>query len=242
MSYLKSKLQCLVNDKIKRIYNLMSNDIYKFNYTDHYFKINSIQSIKNVFSKIKMKGLLRDNNIKSPDFQLIDMNNLEKTINQVIDNFPESGYIGKPNYSFDDNSSVRLETKNETEEFINKFCKSNYYLEVFINSTKEYNIHVSELGHCFYSFEKILIDDVEKKNINFDKPDNWLDIIQECQNARKAVGLDICNVDVKIDKDDNFYILNVNVTCLLDDSKIISAYTAEIKKLKELKCAYMRNK
>jgi len=114
-----------------------------------------------------------------------------------------------------------------------------YYLETFHNYSREYRLHISENG-CFYSCRKMLKEGGEKRwmrndsnsiwitekvitrnnegqlinyegeNELFNKPDTWDNIVTDCNNARIAVGLNICCFDVKVNRKGDWIILESN--------------------------------
>ena len=60
--------------------------------------------------------------------------------------------------------------------------------------------------------ENVSIDTIsyEGENPLFNKPETWNAIVEDCQRARKALGLDICCFDVKVNKKGNWIILESN--------------------------------
>lgn len=148
----------------------------------------------------------------------------------------------------------KLDNVDEYLEFINENIINNryhqrnpYYLEVFKNYIKEYRIHVSELGGYFYSCRKMLKSEytgtennwyrndsnsiwIMEENELFDKPTTWKEIIKDCQNARVALGLSIGAVDVKVNKEGNWAILEMNSAPSFGDVTE-TAYLYELTKI-----------
>lgn len=110
-----------------------------------------------------------------------------------------------------------------------EICKSAnraYIVEEFVNYTKEYRIHVSSLGRCFYTCRKMLKEEVAaeerwfrnskncvwmlEENPLFDKPSTWNLIVEDCLKALAALGLDTCAFDVKVSKKGEWTILEGN--------------------------------
>lgn len=101
-----------------------------------------------------------------------------------------------------------------------------YYVEKFYTHVKEYRVHVSCLtDDYFYSCRKMLRNDVTsnrwyrndsnsvwimESNPLFEKPKTWQTIVEDCQRARKALGLDICALDIKVNKRGEHLILEAN--------------------------------
>jgi glutathione synthase/RimK-type ligase-like ATP-grasp enzyme len=130
---------------------------------------------------------------------------------------------------------------------------SNYIFEEYYNYAREYRLHVTQNGN-FLSWRKLRKNDakdrwyfnsdncvwVGEENPLFDKPVNWEEIQQNAILACKAVGLDICAVDVRVqsskDKDDkvrttcDFIVLETNSAPSLRD-KGSEFYYNEIVKL-----------
>lgn len=161
------------------------------------------------------------------------------------DSFPMIGKIRKGSRG---NGLVLIETKSELESFVNNFdffkeqmnlnssiVIGSYIFEKYHNYSREYRIHLSESG-VIYTNRKMLKSDTPddqrfyrndkncvwyvESNPKFDKPVNWDKIIEECQKARRAVGIDICAIDLKIQssksrkgtkrKDPKFFIVELN--------------------------------
>lgn len=126
-----------------------------------------------------------------------------------------------------------------SEEFCN--CNSSrlkyYIFERYYTYSREYRIHVTKEG-CFLADRKMLIDGVEdrwhrhannsvwisEENPKFDKPVNWENIVKECINAMKSIGLDIAAFDVKVQngkhKTPKFIILESNSAPSLGEQSI----------------------
>ena len=122
-----------------------------------------------------------------------------------------------------------------------------YYLEEFKNYIKEYRIHVSELGNYFYTCRKVLRQEFSgtennwyrndtnsnwlvESNPNFDKPETWDSIVEDCQKARKALGLSVCAMDVKVTREGNWAILEANSAPSFGE-KTVEKYILEITKI-----------
>jgi len=111
-----------------------------------------------------------------------------------------------------------------------------YYFEKYHNYTREYRLHISEFG-CFYSCRKMLRNNVEENRwfrndsnsvwitqyhytngvyhkgllkSQFNQPDTWALIVEECEKCLDAIGLDIGAFDVIVARDGRFKILEVN--------------------------------
>lgn len=89
---------------------------------------------------------------------------------------------------------------------------SGYIFEKFMPYSREYRLHVTQEG-CFYTCRKLVRSDapegtwqrhddvcvwILETNNSFKKPNNWDAIVQDCVNAQRALGLDICAFDVMV--------------------------------------------
>lgn len=190
-------------------------------------EINTAKAVENTKDKFIMKKLFEEAGVSSPKFY--DLSDLEKVRSEI--KFP---VIAKRTFRSRGIGMQKIDTPEEFESFLTKFIIGNkynnrnpYYLEEFKNYSREYRIHVSKMGNYFYSCRKMLklnyagsednwyrndSNSVWIREINeaFDKPDSWDVIIQDCQNARQALGLDIGAFDVKVNKKGDWMILEGN--------------------------------
>lgn len=178
-------------------------------------QINSIEAIENSSSKFKMKECFKKAGVQSPDFW------------RNHQNIPEDAYpiVAKINYGSRGNGMYKLDSPLAKQAFVTNRDLSRYYFEKFYTHTREYRLHVTEMG-CFYTCRKMLKQNTpeDKKwyrnndnciwylesNPSFNKPDSWDNIVAECIKAMKSVGLDFAACDVKVNKKGNFQILEVN--------------------------------
>jgi len=129
----------------------------------------------------------------------------------------------------------------------------NYIVEKYFTYSREYRIHVTKDGY-FLANRKMLINEAEdrwhrhannsvwinEQNEMFDRPSNWDNLVQDCVNALKAVGLDIGAVDVKIQSEHNkkgvknenpkWIILEINSAPALGEDSLIK-YEEKIKEM-----------
>lgn len=207
------------------------------------YEINTVESIENTKDKFKMKSLFKEAGVSSPVFFKVD-DAPEKI------KFP---ILAKKTFRSRGMGMMKLDTQEEYEDFIKSSAylkslgKNEYYFEIFHNYTKEYRIHTSEMGGYFYTCRKMLKSDAENRwfrnnkncvwmleeNELFDKPQNWDEIVADCQKAREALGLSICGFDVKVTKKGSWMILEGNSACSFGDLTT-DKYINEIKKI--IKC------
>lgn len=99
------------------------------------------------------------------------------------------------------------------QRFVGSHNMNDYIIEKYMTFSREYRLHVTDNG-CFYTCRKMLKSDTPEhlryqrhddncswfieSNPKFDKPINWNALVQDCINAKNALGLDICAFDVKI--------------------------------------------
>lgn len=229
------------------------------------YEINSIQSIENCMNKLTMKRLFWENGVSSPSYITVDDKNAltlykrgsnEPIIYKNYNDFLESSGISFPllakkTYRSRGQGMIIITSAASFNNFMQEYIINNkkninnpYYFEVYKNYTREYRIHVSELGGYFYTCRKVLKNDTpqEKRyfrnskncawlleeNPSFNKPKTWEQIIEECQKARKALGLSITGIDLKVSKDGRFVILEANSACSLDGEVVSRKYEAEL--------------
>jgi glutathione synthase/RimK-type ligase-like ATP-grasp enzyme len=183
-------------------------------------EVNSIEAIKNSSNKLAMKNCFLKYGVKSPEFW---------TIPQFIDEVISKGehpypVLAKLIYGSRGRGMVFLENLKELLKFLKK-DKKGYYFEKFYNFTKEYRLHVTEDG-CFYTCRKMLKSDTPKnlrwfrnnnncvwyveENEKFDKPNTWPQIVENCVKALKSTKLDVGACDVRVNKQGNFQIIEIN--------------------------------
>lgn len=195
-------------------------------------QINTVQSVKNSSDKIKMKQIFKEAGVNSPEFYL-DISELEDY------NF-ERPLLAKRTYRSKGAGMEKIDTKEQFDSFIESKITNNeynlknpYYFEVFYNYTKEYRIHVSEVGGYFYTNRKMLKTEAENRwfrndsnsvwmletNELFDKPETFDNIVNDCQKAREALELSICSFDVKVNKKGDWVILEGNSASSFGDTE-----------------------
>ena len=167
-------------------------------------QINTVEAIKNSSSKLLMKRCFTRAGVKTAQWA-------EGTDNDAINrlSFP---IIAKSHYGSRGEGNTKLDTLASFETWSRGKTLSNYIFEKFYTYSKEYRLHVTNDG-CFYTCRKLLRNDtpeseqwhrhdensvwIVEENPAFKKPSNWNDIVEDCINAKNALGLDICAFDVK---------------------------------------------
>lgn len=208
-----------------------------------YIEINTAESCAISGNKIKMKERFTHGKIATAEWFMlrpksVEYNNFTKKffsskVNHALTKW--KAIIVKRYNSSGGNGIFFIQTPDDFDIFIRHedFCnedtnKVKYYIfERYYTYSREYRIHVTKNGY-FLADRKMLIDDAEERwhrhannsvwisedNPKFDKPTNWDDIVTECINAMKSVGLDIAAFDVKVQnnkhKNPKFIILESN--------------------------------
>jgi glutathione synthase/RimK-type ligase-like ATP-grasp enzyme len=206
-------------------------------------EINTVDSCIISNHKGYMKTQFAIDNIKTANWTCLSylMENAAKIKFPVIVKHVHSSK-GKGIYYYENFEQLHNDCEN------GKFkCFEDYIVEQYHNYSREYRLHVDKFG-CFLTHRKMLKNDAvdrwHRHHINtvwivednplFDKPTNWNEIVEECQKAIKAVGLDIGCVDVKVQnskhKNPKFIILETNSAPALGE-ETAKLYIEELKKL-----------
>lgn len=198
-------------------------------------ELNSVESIRNSSSKLKMKECFKENNVKTASW--INSNNIDDVFDFALKY--EYPIVAKSHFGSRGQGNTLLKNQKDVEEFFSKKVNNNSYIfEKYYNYNKEYRLHVTKDG-CFYSCRKMLKQDFKEhpnawqrhddncvwilpENESFDKPNNWDlpdGIIEHCVKALKACGLDFGACDLRVqnnkDKDGNqrnpdFIVVEIN--------------------------------
>lgn len=182
-------------------------------------EINSVESIQNSRSKLKMKECFLKENIPQSNW-FVNHGSKEYVTglhdNMTIWAFKKLSYplVAKRVFGFKGHGMVLINNQEELEKFLKSKSKTElegYYFEEFKNFSREYRLHCTQ-SECFMTWRKLRKSDSKERwffnstNCNwvgenhplFDKPNNWNKIVEDCCKAIKAVGLDIGCVDLRI--------------------------------------------
>ena len=126
------------------------------------------------------------------------------------ENFP---IVAKHIYGSRGEGNTLLHNMEQLNKWINNKNLSNYIFEKFYNYALEYRLHVTEDG-CFYTCRKALKSDTAEEeswyrndsncvwllesNPQFNKPNSWNDIVEDCVKALKHIKADILSFDVRV--------------------------------------------
>ena len=209
-----------------------TNQITKFNVT---LEINSPEACKVSGNKLLMKKHFEVGNIRTAPWFTINKEDVNgERIKHYLEEWDK--IIVKHKNSSHGQGIYLLECFENYVELIDEIGLNNiknYIFERYYTYVKEYRIHLNEDGY-FYASRKMLLKDAEDRwhrhannsvfigenNELFDRPANWDEIVEECQNARKAVGLDFVAFDIKVNKKGDFIILESNSAPALGEQGI----------------------
>lgn len=121
--------------------------------------------------------------------------------------------VAKQLFGAQGKGNTLLRTEEELNTFLQGKTMSNYIFEKFYNYSREYRLHVTKDG-CFYACRKMLKNDapqeerwhrhesnsvwILEENPQFEKPDSWDDIIEDCVSVLDQIGADVLAFDIKV--------------------------------------------
>lgn len=219
-------------------------------------EINTVQGVVNSSSKLLMKKCFTQGNVRTANwytyrngqFHIASGNTTIHTEDLV---FP---IIAKSHRGSRGEGNSLLNNRQELEAFVRNHTTGNYIFEQYYNYSKEYRIHVSRFG-CFYTCRKVIRrgtpednrwqrhDDncnwLIETNPEFDRPNNWSTIVDDCVRALNSLGLDIAGFDVKVQantnrerrRDNPEYIIIESCSAPSFGEVTGQKYTAEINRL-----------
>lgn len=202
--------------------------------------------------KILMKKRFMHGKIKTAEWFMVNPKDREfKRVRHYFEKWG-SPIIIKHKFSSKGNRIYLVHNMDEFKDFVssvNNIKINDYVFERFYTYTREYRLHVTKEG-CFYACRKMLRQDAEvrwhrhennsvwilEENELFDRPKSWDDIVNECIRALKALGLDMCAFDIKVQsnerKNPRFIILESNSAPALGEIGI-EKYKTQILKFIE---------
>jgi glutathione synthase/RimK-type ligase-like ATP-grasp enzyme len=190
----------------------------------YHYVINPIEGIENSSDKLLMKGKFEQAGIKHCRWFAYENGIVDPDGNKVqIEKFPiiakhRFGSRGRGNYKLDNNDQLN-EFLTRRKVDLNKFI-----FEQYTTFSREYRLHVYE--DCFYTCRKLRRNEtpqrdrwkfnndtcvwILEKNPSFNKPDTWDEIIIDCIRAKNAIGLTIGACDVRVSKEGDWKIVEIN--------------------------------
>ena len=193
-----------------------------------YIEINSTEACRISGDKILMKKAFEDNNIPTAEYVAFEPDCsteiIKNTVKMCLEEWKR--IIIKHRHSSKGNGIFFIDSQDALDEWLQDHHLTNYVYERYYTYSREYRIHVTDDG-CFYACRKMLKNDATDRwhrhdsnsvwiledNEMFNKPSNWDAIVQSCIDAKNAVGLDVCAIDVKVQtKEENpqYIILETN--------------------------------
>lgn len=174
-------------------------------------EINTINSINISSNKKLMKQ--RFDEVGAKTAKWIFGNSISEIKTELENNEISYPIIAKSLYGSRGIGNTKIDDEHHLENWSNGKNISNYIFEKFYNYLYEYRIHVTTEGY-FYTCRKALKRDSDEnskwrrhkdnsvwlleENENFNKPNSWNDIINDCLNSLKTIGADILSFDVKV--------------------------------------------
>ena len=218
-------------------------------------EINSVEAIKNSASKLRMKKCFDAAGVKTAKWG--QASNLEELLilGKSLTNDWKNSLVCKSLFGSRGRGNTLVDSEEALKAWTNNKDLNNYIFEKYYNYTREYRLHVDSEG-CFYTCRKMLKGDTpeDKKwmrndatcswfldsNPLFNKPSNWNVIEDECVKALKAVGLDIGACDIRVNKDEEFIILEINSAPSMAPGTL-TKYLETLPKLLEKKLNLVNN-
>lgn len=217
--------------------------------------LNTPETVLKSSDKLEMKKTLTG--LKTPNFYHFENGYWYKNNNIIprteIDlTIP---YLKKLQFRSRGAGMVLLDTPEKVSDMIlaieqKSNSKNKWYLEEYHEVKYEYRVHCSD--RVFMNYRKgrrngnsndffrnasnsvFFLQYVNGElSSNFKQPDNWEQIELECLKAKEKIGLDFTAIDVIIDQNNNFYILETNSAPSLGGPIITQAYIDELKRFIE---------
>lgn len=180
---------------------------------NYQLEINSINSIRTSSNKLRMKEAFDRAGVKTaPWFTVVTRQELIATATLVTDNWATS-LVCKAHFGSQGRGNTLIANQAELEAWMVGKTLPNYLFEKFVNYSNEYRLHITSEG-CFYTCRKAMRRDTPENerwhfhdstcvwlletNPDFNRPDNWDEIVEDCKNALREIGADVLSFDVKV--------------------------------------------
>ena len=178
-------------------------------------EINTVEAVKNSSSKLKMKDLFDEAKVSHPPWYTFSTEGFLAQSAKKEVAFKDLPYpmILKQIFGSKGRGMKFAENQEELTKAIKDIYpnKSHYYIESYMNYTREYRLHCTKEG-CFYACRKMLKENAKDRwyrndsnciwyvedNPAFDRPSNWKAIESACVKALSKVGLDVGAFDVRV--------------------------------------------
>ncbi len=201
-------------------------------------EVNSVEAVRNSASKLRMKQRFTEAGVRTADW--IPGNRGTNAVTQwCADKFP---IIAKGIFGSRGRANTKIDTPAQLMTFINGHRDlGGYIFEAFFDGAREYRFHITRDG-AFLTWRKLRRNDtpdnqrwffnnsncnwVGEDNELYNRPTTYNQIAQECVKALNAVGLDIGGCDVRVAKNGEFKIIEINSACALAERTAAAYKTA----------------
>lgn len=206
-------------------------------------EINTVEAVRNSASKLRMKQKFTEAGVKTAEW--IDGNSgKDSVIKWCSDKYP---VIAKGIFGSRGRANTKIDNLEQLKTFLNNKNIHNYIFEAFFDGVREYRFHVTEDG-VFLTWRKLRRNDtpdnqrwffnnsncnwVSEKHELYNRPKTYDLIAKECVKALNAVGLNIGGCDVRVNKNGEFKIIEINSACSLAEQTAEAYKSALITILK----------
>lgn len=167
-------------------------------------------------NKKKMKIAFNEAGVKTADWWTSSGNNeFELQPQKGVCNISQLPYpiVAKHLFGAQGKGNTLIKSEAEFTSFLEGKNSNQYIFEKFYNYSREYRLHVTSDG-CFYACRKMLKNDapqeerwhrhesnsvwILEENPQFEKPDSWNDIVEDCVSILEQIDADILAFDVKV--------------------------------------------
>jgi len=223
-------------------------------------ELNSAEAIRNSSSKLRMKQCFTEHDVKTAQWfkSNPELGESAQASQDIIFQSEQLGYpiVAKSHHGSRGQGNTLLKSQQELENWMRGKILRNYIFEKYCNFNKEYRLHVTADG-CFYTCRKMLRQEfrdhpnswqrhddncvwILEENENFDKPNNWNEIVEHCVKAVVSCGLDFGACDLRVQNNINadgerrdnpdFIVVEVNSAPSFGDMTLVK-YKEELPKL-----------
>lgn len=184
-------------------------------------ELNSKDAIRNSSSKLKMKNCFAKAGVKTAKWYETNESHIFIDENDVLYETKDLEYpiVSKHHFGSRGTGNKLHKSQKELEQWMINKKLDNFIFEKFVNYNKEYRLHCTKNG-CFYACRKMLKKEFKdhpnawqrhddnsiwilEENENFDKPENWDEIVDHCVRAVKSCGLDFGACDLRVQNNYN---------------------------------------
>jgi len=215
---------------------------------DKCIEINNIEGVRTSSSKIRMKQAFAENGIPTSLWILPENEQDIRAFASQFNDKKNVKFVSKSEFGSRGEGNRLHESLEDLINFFNSGTNKygRYIIEKYYSYSREYRLHVSSRGECFYACRKMLKNGtpsdqkwvrndstcvwILEENEMFDKPKTWDRIVQASVAAINAVGLDIGACDVRVNNEGQFIILETNSAPSFGDLTL-EKYQEEIPKL-----------